>query len=111
MPATVSSRRTPSRLAPESGCLFAACCVALMALACVGELLEPILMSELAFDIVASELGLEAIMMSLPSWSILELLLAGLAMTVGLSAIHAHPPARIPALFPTDPRLGDKVPI
>jgi len=93
------------------GQLFVACVVVLMILASFGEVLEPALMSELELDILASELGLESIVMSLPNWNLVELLLAGLALTVGLLAIGAGLRMIVRALFPADPEASDKVPI
>ena len=103
--------RNLSRSVSGSGQLFAACVVVLMILASFGEVLDPSLMSELELDILASELGLESILMGLPNWNLLELLLAGLALAAGLLVIGAGLRMLVPALFPADPRRGDKVPI
>lgn len=103
--------RDLSRSVSGRGQLFVACVVILMILASFGEVLEPALMSELELDILASELGMESIIMGLPSWSLVELLLAGLALAAGLLAFSAGLRMTVRALFPADPRRGDKVPI
>jgi hypothetical protein len=103
--------RDLSRSLSGRGQLFVACVVVLMFLASFGEVLEPTLMTELELDILTSELGLESITMGLPGWSLVELLLAGLALSVGLMVIAASQRMLVRALFPADPRRGDKVPI
>jgi hypothetical protein len=103
--------RDLSRSVSGRGQLFVACVVVLMILGSFGEVLEPALMSELELDILASELGLESILMNLPSWNLVELLLAGLALAAGLLVIGAGLRMLVRALFPADPQRGDKVPI
>jgi hypothetical protein len=103
--------RDLSRSVSGRGQLFVACLVVLMILSSFGEVLDPSLMAELELDILASELGLESILMGLPNWNLVELLLAGLALTAGLLVIAVGLRMLVPALFPTDPRGRDKVPI
>jgi hypothetical protein len=103
--------RDLSRSVSGRGQLFVACTVVLMILASFGEALDPTLMGELELDILASELGFESIVIGLPGWSLVELLLAGLALSAGLLAIGAGLRMQVRALFPADPRRGDKVPI
>jgi hypothetical protein len=98
-----------SRSVSGRGQLFVACVVVLMILASFGEVLDPTLMTELELDILTSELGLESIVMSLPGWSLVELLLAGLTLSIGLLVIAASLRMLVRALFPADPRRGDKV--
>ncbi len=103
--------RDLSRSVSGRGQLFVACVVVLMILASFGEVIEPALMSELELDLLASELGLESILMNLPSWNLVELLLAGLALCIGLLVIGAGLRMLVRALFPADPRRSGKVPI
>lgn len=103
--------RDLSRSVSGSGQLFVAVVVVLMLLGAFGEVLEPALMAELELDILASELGLETILSGLPTWSLVELLLAGLAATAGLLGLAAGFRALVRALTPADPERGDKVPI
>jgi len=91
-----------SRSVSGRGQLFVVCVVVLMILASFGEVLEPAVMSEL---------GAEAILMNLPNWNLVELLLAGLALTIGLPMIGAGLRLLVHALFPADPRRSGKVPI
>lgn len=103
--------RDLSRSVSGGGQLFVAVVVLLMLASSFGEVIEPALMAELELDILASELGLETILAGLPSWSLIELLLAGLAATAGLLGLAAGFRALMRALVPTDPERGDKVPI
>lgn len=103
--------RDLSRSVSGGGQLFVAVVVVLMLMGSFGEVLEPALLAELELDILAGELGLDAILAGLPSWSLIELLLAGLLATAGLLGFAAGFRALVRALFPADPERGDKVPI
>jgi len=109
-------RRSPrandaARTVSTSGELFVAAVVICMILASFGDALDPAMFGEAGLEFAIFDLGGEFSVLAMRDWHLLQLLLAGAVLALGISVLRVGSAAIVKALRPAARRVLSKVPI
>jgi hypothetical protein len=109
-------RRSPrandaARTVSASGDLFVAAVVICMILASFGDALDPAMFGEAGLEFAIFDLGGEFSVLAMRDWHLLQLLLAGAVLALGISVLQVGSTAIVKALRPAARRVLSKVPI
>ena len=109
-------RRSPrandaARTVSASGELFVAAVVICMILASFGDALDPAMFGEAGLEFAIFDLGSEFSVLAMRDWHLLQLLLAGAVLALGISVLRVGSTAVVKALRPAARRALSKVPI
>ncbi len=109
-------RRSPRanatvRTVSAGGELFVAAVVICMILASFGDALDPAMFGEAGLEFAIFDLGGEFSVLAMRDWHLLQLLLAGAVLALGISVLRVGSAAIVKALRPAARRVLSKVPI
>jgi hypothetical protein len=99
------------RTTSASGELFVASVVICMILASFGDAVDPTVLGELGLEFAIFDLGGEFSVLAMRHWHLLQLLLAGAAVSFGVFVLRVFYAGLIRILDPASPRSIGKVPI
>ena len=99
------------RTVSPAGELFVASVVIFMILASFGDAVDPALLGEAGLEFALFDFGGELSALAIGHWHLLQLLLAGAALAVGLAVLRVCASLLLEALRPAPSRAIDKVPI
>jgi hypothetical protein len=99
------------RTTSVGGELFVASVVICMILASFGDAVDPALFGEAGLEFAIFDFGGELSVLAMRHWHLLQLLLAGAVLGVGLLVLRVGANTVIKALRPADRRAEEKVPI
>jgi hypothetical protein len=99
------------RTVSGAGELFVAAVVVCMILASVGDALDPMLFGEGGLEFAIFDLGGEFSVLTMRHWHLVQHLLAGAVIALGVSVLTVGATTVVKALRPADRRAIEKVPI
>jgi hypothetical protein len=99
------------RTTSVGGELLVASVVICMILASFGDAIDPALFGEAGLEFAIFDFGGEFSVLALRDWHLLQLLLAGAALALGISVLRVGSAAIVKALRPAARRVLSKVPI
>ena len=99
------------RTVSGTGELFVAGVVMCMILASFGDAVDPALFGEAGLEFAIFDFGGEFSVLAMRHWHLLQFLLAGAVVALGISVLRVGAPAVVKALRPADRRAVEKVPI
>lgn len=99
------------RTVSPSGELFVASVVVCMILASFGDAVDPTWFGEAGLEFAMFDLGGEFSVLAMRHWHLLQLLLAGIVITAGISVLRTIVPPFLRSLDPAPPQDVEKVPI
>jgi len=99
------------RTTSVGGELFVASVVICMILASFGDAVDPALFGEAGLEFAIFDFGGEFSVLAMRHWHLLQFLLAGAVLGVGLAVLRVGAAAVVKVLRPADQRAEEKVPI
>jgi len=99
------------RTVSATGELFVAGVVACMILASFGDAVDPALFGEAGLEFALFDFGGEFSVLAMRHWHLLQFLLAGAVLALGISVLRVGAPAVVKVLRPAERRALGKVPI
>ena len=99
------------RTTSVAGELFVASVVICMILASFGDAVDPAVFGEAGLEFAIFDLGGELSVLAMRHWHLLQLLLAGAALAMGLCVLRIGAAIILKALRPAERRADEKVPI
>ena len=99
------------RTVSGTGELFVAAVVLCLILASVGDAIDPMLFGEGGLEFAIFDFGGELSVLAMRHWHLVQHLLAGAAIALGISVLTVGATAVVKALRPADRRAIEKVPI
>jgi len=99
------------RTVSGAGELFVLAVVACMILVSVGDALDPMLFGEGGLEFAIFDFGAEFSVLAMRHWHLVQHLLAGAAIALGVSVLTVGATAVVKTLRPAERRASEKVPI
>ena len=99
------------RAVSPGGELFVASVVIFMILVSFGDAVDPALFGEAGLEFAIFDFGGEFSVLAMRHWHLLQFLVAGAVLALGISVLRVGAPAVVKVLWPAERRALGKVPI
>jgi hypothetical protein len=99
------------RTVSGTGELFVAGVVMCMILASFGDAVDPTMFGEAGLEFAIFDFGGEFSVLAMRHWHLLQFLVTGAVLALGISVLRVGAPPVVKVLRPTEPRALGKVPI